>query len=176
VPPKNSKTRRGPYLGQDLSIFVNIFEIYSKIISALTHFTPKPVRHFLLVLQNQFRIDLLYSCAADAAFRAVQLKVAITRWLRLHQKEGLYQEEKITARISGRSHLIKEKEAKNYNSLCVGGGGAARWLPKRPPSPKWRVGRSKRRVYSPPPTWGPAKMTRQGPARDPPGTRHLSRD
>jgi len=34
----------------------------------------------------------------DAAFRAVQLKVAITRWLRLHQKEGLYQEEKITAR------------------------------------------------------------------------------
>jgi hypothetical protein len=60
-------------------------------------------------------------CAADAAFRAVQLKVAITRWLRLHQKEGLYQEEKITARISGKSHLIKENKAKTYNSLCGGG-------------------------------------------------------
>ncbi len=30
----------------------------------------------------------------------------------LTPKEGLYQEEQ-TARISGRSHLIKEKEAKN---------------------------------------------------------------
>jgi hypothetical protein len=59
-------------------------------------------------------------CAADAAFyRAVQLKVAISRWLRFNQKEGLYQEEKITARISGRSKLIKESEAKNYNSLCT---------------------------------------------------------
>ncbi len=38
-------------------------------------------------------------CVVDAAFRAVQLKVAVTRWLRLHQKEGLYQEEKITTRI-----------------------------------------------------------------------------
>jgi hypothetical protein len=37
-------------------------------------------------------------------------------------KEGLYQEEKITARILGGSHLILEKEAKNYNSLCGGGG------------------------------------------------------
>jgi hypothetical protein len=58
-------------------------------------------------------------CAADAAFKAVQLKVAIPHLL---QKEGLYQEEKIAARISGRSHLIKENEAKNYNSLCGGGG------------------------------------------------------
>ncbi len=32
--------------------------------------------------------------------------------------------EKITARISGRSNLSKEKEAKNKNSLCGGGGGA----------------------------------------------------
>jgi hypothetical protein len=40
-----------------------------------------------------------YNSAADAAFRAVQLKVAVTRWLHLYQKEGLYQEEKITARI-----------------------------------------------------------------------------
>jgi hypothetical protein len=39
------------------------------------------------------------SCAADAAFRAVHLKVAIPRWLHLRQKEELYQEEKITARI-----------------------------------------------------------------------------
>jgi hypothetical protein len=38
-------------------------------------------------------------CAADAAFRAPQLKVAITRWLHLYQKEGLCQEENITARI-----------------------------------------------------------------------------
>ncbi len=37
-------------------------------------------------------------CAADAAFRAGQLKVAILRWLRFHKKEGLYQEEEITAR------------------------------------------------------------------------------
>ncbi len=28
VPPKNSKTSRVPYLGQELSIFVNIFKIY----------------------------------------------------------------------------------------------------------------------------------------------------
>jgi hypothetical protein len=40
----------------------------------------------------------------------------------LTPKEGLYQEDKITARISGRSHLIKEKEAKYYNYLCGGGG------------------------------------------------------
>jgi hypothetical protein len=51
-------------------------------------------------------------------------KVAIPRWLCLHQKEGLYQEKKITARISGRSHLIKENKAKNYKSLCGGGGGS----------------------------------------------------
>jgi hypothetical protein len=38
-------------------------------------------------------------CATDAAFRATQLKVAITRWLHLHPKEGLCQEENITARI-----------------------------------------------------------------------------
>ncbi len=31
----------------------------------------------------------------------------------VYQKEGMYQEENITARISGRSHLIKENEAKN---------------------------------------------------------------
>jgi hypothetical protein len=61
-------------------------------------------------------------CAVDAAIRAVQLKVAIpSQWLRFHQKEGLYQEEEITARTSGRSHLIKEQEAKNYNFLCGGG-------------------------------------------------------
>ncbi len=63
-----------------------------------------------------------HGCAADADFRAVQLKVAITRWLCLHQKEGLYQEKKITARTSSRSHLMKENEAKNYNSLCGEGG------------------------------------------------------
>jgi hypothetical protein len=92
-------------------------------------------------------------CAVDAAFRAVQLKVAITRWLGLHKKEWLYQEEKITARISGRSHLIKENKAKNYNSLC--GGKAARWLPKHLPSPKWRVSGSKvAGLFSPPPPCG----------------------
>ncbi len=36
----------------------------------------------------------------------------------LTPQEGLFQEETITARIPGRRHLIKEKEAKNY----VGGG------------------------------------------------------
>ncbi len=43
--------------------------------------------------------NVMHYCAADAAFRATQLKVAITRWLNLHQKEGLCQEENITARI-----------------------------------------------------------------------------
>jgi hypothetical protein len=38
---------------------------------------------------------------ADAAFRAVQLKVAITQWLHLHQKEGLYQEEKKNSKNIG---------------------------------------------------------------------------
>ncbi len=71
----------------------------------------------------------------DAAFSAVQLKVAIPRWLCLHQKEGLYQEEKITARISDRSHLIKEKEAKNYNSLWWGGGGQQGGYPSHAPHP-----------------------------------------
>ncbi len=42
------------------------------------------------------------ACAADATLRAELLKVAIPWWLRQHQKEGLYREEKITARISGR--------------------------------------------------------------------------
>jgi hypothetical protein len=42
---------------------------------------------------------LHYDCATDAAFRATQLKVAITQWLHLHQKEGPCQEENITARI-----------------------------------------------------------------------------
>jgi hypothetical protein len=60
-------------------------------------------------------------CAADAAFRAVQPKVAITRWLRLHQKEGLYQEEKITARISGKSQLRRTRQ--KILIPCVGGGG-----------------------------------------------------
>jgi hypothetical protein len=46
----------------------------------------------------------------------------------------------------------------------VGGGGAARWLPKCPPSPKWRVSGSKRQVYSPPPNMGTCQ-------NDPPGTR-----
>ncbi len=44
------------------------------------------------------------------------------------------------------------------------GGKPARWKPKPPPPPKWRV-----------PTWGPTKMTRQDPPR-PATTRHLSRD
>ena len=37
------------------------------------------------------------------------------------------------------------------------GGKAARWLPKHPPSPKWRVGGSKVAGLFFPPTWGPAK-------------------
>jgi hypothetical protein len=52
-----------------------------------------------LHLTVNLKKKIIYTCAADAAFRAVQLKVAITRWLRLHIKEGLYQVEKITARI-----------------------------------------------------------------------------
>jgi hypothetical protein len=34
-----------------------------------------------------FSESKVYNCAEDAAFRATQLKVAITRWLHLHQKE-----------------------------------------------------------------------------------------
>jgi hypothetical protein len=45
------------------------------------------------------QLENVSTCAADDASRALQLKVAITRWLRLHKKEGLYQEEKITAKI-----------------------------------------------------------------------------
>jgi hypothetical protein len=48
------------------------------------------------------------------------------------QKEGLHQEEEIT-RKNARCHLIKEKEAKNKNSLC--GGGAAKMATQAiPPS------------------------------------------
>jgi hypothetical protein len=81
-------------------------------------------------LQIKGVVDSVLVHVCRGCCRAVQLKVAIpSQWLRFHQKEGLYQEEEITARTSGRSHLIKEQEAKNYNFLC-GGGGAARWLPK----------------------------------------------
>ncbi len=85
-------------------------------------------------------------------------------------KEELYQEEKITARISDRSHFIKEKEAKNYNSLWGGGGGPpARWLPKpSSPPPSWRNGVQNRRAcrFSP----------RDWPASDPQGPAKESRD
>jgi hypothetical protein len=54
----------------------------------------------------------------------------------LTPKEGLDQEDKITARISGRSHLFKEKEAKNYNYLCGGGGGSKMATQVMPPTPK----------------------------------------
>jgi hypothetical protein len=88
----------------------------------------------------------------------------------LHQKEGLYQEEKITARISGRSHLIKENEAKNYNSLWGGGGvgGQQDGYPSRPPLPQLADQQVKTAGLPSPPMWGPPKMTCQGPARDPP--------
>ncbi len=49
-----------------------------------------------------------------------------------HQKEGLHQEEEIATRKKGRCHLIKEKEAKNKNSLC-GGGGSQDGDPNHPP-------------------------------------------
>ncbi len=68
--------------------------------------------------------------AADVAFKATQLKVAITRWLHLHQKEGLCQEENITARIWARCHVTKENEAKNYISLWQDGN------PSHPPPKK----------------------------------------
>ncbi len=114
-------------------------------------------------------------CAADAAFRAVQLKVAIPRWLRLHQREGLYQEEKITARISGRSHLIKENEAKNYNSLV--GVNAARWLPKPSPLPQVAERRVKTAgLPSPPPHVGTRHNDLPGTRKGPATTRHLSHD
>jgi hypothetical protein len=97
-----------------------------------------------------------------------QVKVAVTQWLRLHQKEGLYQEEKITARTSGRSHVIKENETKNYISLCGGWGRAARWLPKHPPPPSGGSAGQNGGSILPPSTWGPAKITRHGPERDQP--------
>ncbi len=56
----------------------------------------------------------------------------------LTSKEGLYQEEQIIARKKGRCHLIKEKEAKNKNSLC--GGGSQDGDPSHPPPPPQRGG------------------------------------
>jgi hypothetical protein len=44
------------------------------------------------------RFDIV-AIAKNEAFRATKLKVAITQWLHFHQKEGLCQEENITARI-----------------------------------------------------------------------------
>jgi hypothetical protein len=46
-----------------------------------------------------FKESIKWACATDDAVRATQLKVPITRWLHLHQKEGLCQEENITTRI-----------------------------------------------------------------------------
>ena len=43
---------------------------------------------------REVRIDSGF--VAVAAFRVIQLKVAINRWLHLHQKEGLCEEENIT--------------------------------------------------------------------------------
>jgi hypothetical protein len=52
----------------------------------------------------------------------------------LAPKEGLYQEEKITARISGRKRRKRQKTIIPYV-----GGEAARWLPKPcTPPPSWR--------------------------------------
>ncbi len=75
-------------------------------------------------------------CAADAAFRASctatsshPLMAAFT------SKRRDVSRGEITARISGRSHLINEKEAKNYNSLC-GGEGSKMATQAMPPSPK----------------------------------------
>jgi hypothetical protein len=45
--------------------------------------------------EGQNRLRLCRGCC----FSSYTAKVAITRWLHLHQKEGLYQEEYITARI-----------------------------------------------------------------------------
>ncbi len=42
----------------------------------------------------------------------------------------------MTARISGRSHLIQEKEAKTYNSLYVGVGGQLDSYPSHAPLPQ----------------------------------------
>ncbi len=52
----------------------------------------------------------------------------------LTPKEGLYQEEQITARISGRSHLIKEKGKKLEFPLW--GGGQQDGYPSRAPLPQ----------------------------------------
>jgi hypothetical protein len=49
----------------------------------------------------------------------------------LTPKEGLWKKEQQEYRAS--SHLIKEKEAKNYNSLC-GGGGSKIATQAMPPS------------------------------------------
>jgi hypothetical protein len=81
-------------------------------------------------VSQQYRMKY---CAADAAFWAEQLKVAIPGWLCLDQKDGLHQEEQLTSRKKVRCHVIKEKEAKRRIPLC---GGETRWRPKPSPPPQ----------------------------------------
>jgi hypothetical protein len=122
---------------------------------------------FAVQLKKQHLRLRLFSPKSSILLRMLLLelyskKVAITQWLRVHQKEGLYQEEKITARISGRSHLIKENEAKNYIFPYVGGGQQDGCPSVHPPQSGGSAGQNGRSIL-PRPTWGPAEMTRQGP-------------
>jgi hypothetical protein len=85
------------------------------------------------------------SCAADAAFRAEQLKVAIPQWLRYNIKQkGCI---KRNSKKKGICHLIKEKETKKKSSLCGGGGGSQDGNPSHPPSPKTRILPQNRRLW-----------------------------
>jgi hypothetical protein len=49
-------------------------------------------RNLKMEIFKFFSESKVYNCAADAAFRATQPKIAITRWLHLHQKEEYRQD------------------------------------------------------------------------------------
>jgi hypothetical protein len=66
-----------------------------------------------VALLDTIERPMLPYCAADAAFRAEQLKVAVSGWLcvKIKKMGWLYQEEQLTSRKKGRCHVFKEKEA-----------------------------------------------------------------
>jgi hypothetical protein len=62
-------------------------------------------------------------CAADAAFWAEQLKVAIPGWLREDLKEGLHQEEHFASIKHRPDHQPLRTMRLKEEFLAVGGGG-----------------------------------------------------
>ncbi len=73
-----------------------------------------------IVWKKSWKIPQKNNRAMYAAFRAEQLKVAIPRWLCLHQKEGLLQEEENLTAMSKSAYLFSASCEKWISCLSSG--------------------------------------------------------